>query len=272
MEEVWRLCRPGGVVRIRTPHYSGRYAWKDPTHRRAFSSESFHYFGENEYSYYTDARFKVRDVRLMYFLEEEQWPRLHRLLGRGVQALLDAHPTFGERFLCYLVGGIDELRVTRGRQAGVRSRGVARQEEAAQGPHAARRCCSTAAVPHAFPASYLCSGGLGRLAASRLAGPHRLRLYAFWNYRYCALMPHDPVATGWLGLRFQDLRRRRLCLLAALTLSPARYLWYANFAIDGVNQVFMTGGGRLLPGWTSCALGISLHFPHDHHVVDAYAA
>jgi hypothetical protein len=29
-----------------------------------------------------------------------------------VQWVLDRHQTFGERFLCYLVGGIDELQVT----------------------------------------------------------------------------------------------------------------------------------------------------------------
>src|SRR2546427_5828818 len=58
MEEIWRLARPHGRVLIRTPHYSGPYAWKDPTHRRAFSAESFHYFGENNYSYYTQARFR----------------------------------------------------------------------------------------------------------------------------------------------------------------------------------------------------------------------
>src|SRR5438445_10983442 len=40
MEEVWRLARPNGKVAIRTPHYSGIYAWRDPTHRRCFSAES----------------------------------------------------------------------------------------------------------------------------------------------------------------------------------------------------------------------------------------
>lgn len=109
--EVWRIARPGGRVRIRTPHYSGRFAWKDPTHRRTFTSESFHYFGENGYSYYTHARFRVVHVRLKYFLEEHVWPWPHQVLGRAVQWLLDRHPTFSERFLCYLVGGIDELQV-----------------------------------------------------------------------------------------------------------------------------------------------------------------
>jgi SAM-dependent methyltransferase len=112
MEEVWRITRPQGRVLIRTPHFSGRYAWKDPTHLRAFTSESFHYFGENGYSYYTQARFRVASVRLRYFMEEELWPWPHRVFGRAVQWLLDRHPTFGERFLCYVVGGIDELHVT----------------------------------------------------------------------------------------------------------------------------------------------------------------
>ncbi|MBI3122353.1 MAG: methyltransferase domain-containing protein [candidate division NC10 bacterium] len=112
MEEVWRLARAGGRVLIRTPHYSGHYAWKDPTHRRAFSAESFHYFGENSYSYYTKARFHVVRIRLKYFMEENFWPRPHRAWGRVVQWFLDRHPTFSERFLCYLVGGIEELLVT----------------------------------------------------------------------------------------------------------------------------------------------------------------
>jgi SAM-dependent methyltransferase len=111
LDEVWRIARPGGAVHIRTPHYSGPLAWKDPTHRRAFSSESFGYFGENGYSYYTSARYRVAEVRLRYFMEPQYWPRALRAWGRMVQWVLDAHPTFGERFLCYCVGGIEELRV-----------------------------------------------------------------------------------------------------------------------------------------------------------------
>ena len=112
LEEAWRIARPGAIVRIRTPHYSGVYAWIDPTHRRAFARESFHYFGENAYSYYTRARFRVVSVRLKYFMEERFWPWPHRLFGRLVQRLLDRHPTFGERFLANWVGGIDELQAT----------------------------------------------------------------------------------------------------------------------------------------------------------------
>jgi len=112
LQEVWRLARPGGTILIRTPHYSGWYAWKDPTHRRAFSAESFNYFGENDYSYYSATRFRVRAVRLRYFLEEQYWPWPHRAFGRIVQRILDSHPIFAERFLCHWIGGIDEIQVT----------------------------------------------------------------------------------------------------------------------------------------------------------------
>jgi SAM-dependent methyltransferase len=112
LEETWRIARPGALVRIRTPHYSGVFAWKDPTHRRAFSSESFHYFGENTYSYYTRARYRVVNVRLKYFMEEQFWPWPHRVAGRCVQHVLDCYPTFAERFLSGWVGGIDEVQAT----------------------------------------------------------------------------------------------------------------------------------------------------------------
>jgi hypothetical protein len=44
-------------------------------------------------------------------MEEELWPWPQRLLGGWIQRLLDSHPTFSERFLCYVVGGIEELQV-----------------------------------------------------------------------------------------------------------------------------------------------------------------
>lgn len=111
LEEVWRIARPGAAVYIRVPHFTGRYAWKDPTHKRCFTSESFDYFGETPYSYYTPARFAVRSVRLIYFLELP-CRRILAWWGDLVQRLLDRHPTFAERFVAYLVGGIDEIQAT----------------------------------------------------------------------------------------------------------------------------------------------------------------
>ena len=127
LEEVWRITKPGGTVHIRVPHYTGPYAWKDPTHVRCFTTSSFDYFGSNIYSYYTAARFRVAAVRLRYFLFSRAHgvgtlpavtERRHRIGLRGVRTVAYwsedgcGRTDLLERFLAYLVGGIDELQVT----------------------------------------------------------------------------------------------------------------------------------------------------------------
>ena len=77
---------------------------------RALHRDGF-YFGANIYSYYTAARFRVADIRLRYFLEPS-YRRLYNWWAAVVQWVLDRYPTFCERFLAYLVGGIDEMEVT----------------------------------------------------------------------------------------------------------------------------------------------------------------
>jgi len=112
MEELWRVAKPGATISIRVPHFTGILAWKDPTHRRSFTSESFGYFGDNGYSFYTHARFEVMSVRLIYSTYQKECRSISRMLVRTIQWLLDRHPTFCERHLAYLVGGIDEIKVT----------------------------------------------------------------------------------------------------------------------------------------------------------------
>lgn len=111
LTEVWRISKRGARVHVRVPHYTGRYAWKDPTHQRCFSSESFKYFCENGYCYYSAARFRIESLRLRYMVERPD-RCIYRGWGAFVQHILRRHPTFAERFLAYLVGGIDEIQVT----------------------------------------------------------------------------------------------------------------------------------------------------------------
>jgi hypothetical protein len=44
MEEVWRCLMPGGTIEIIAPYFMSRAAWQDPTHRRAITDLTFHYF------------------------------------------------------------------------------------------------------------------------------------------------------------------------------------------------------------------------------------
>ena len=62
MEEVYRICSPGGVVKVIVPYFRSLWAHIDPTHKHFFTVESFAYFDPDHiickrYDY-TLARFK----------------------------------------------------------------------------------------------------------------------------------------------------------------------------------------------------------------------
>jgi SAM-dependent methyltransferase len=59
MEELHRVCRPGGKIHLETPHYTDFSSFCDPTHRWHLNSSSFRYFTEDrDYSYYSRCRLR----------------------------------------------------------------------------------------------------------------------------------------------------------------------------------------------------------------------
>jgi SAM-dependent methyltransferase len=101
MEEFHRLVRPGGSVRIETPHYTDFSSFCDPTHRSHLNSFSFRYFGEKHggFGYYTAARFREKSVRVK-LLSFWKW--------LGFQFLVNRFPRyrrFWEHYLCFVVRG-----------------------------------------------------------------------------------------------------------------------------------------------------------------------
>jgi len=101
MEEFHRLVRPGGRVRIETPHYTDYSSFCDPTHKHHLNSFSFRYFGENHggFGYYSRARFREISVRVK-LLSFWKW--------LGFEFLVNHFPRFRrfwEFYLCYVVRG-----------------------------------------------------------------------------------------------------------------------------------------------------------------------
>ncbi len=101
MEEFHRLVRPGGRVRIETPHYTDYSSFCDPTHKHHLNSFSFRYFGENHggFGYYSRARFREISVRVK-LLSFWRW--------LGFEFLVNHFPRFRrfwEFYLCYVVRG-----------------------------------------------------------------------------------------------------------------------------------------------------------------------
>ena len=101
IEEFHRLVRPGGTIRIETPHYSDHSSFCDPTHKHHLTSFSFRYFGEDHggFGYYSKARLREKylHVKLLSF-----WKWL------GFEFLVNHFPRyrrFWEHYLCLVVRG-----------------------------------------------------------------------------------------------------------------------------------------------------------------------
>lgn len=90
MEELWRVCRPGGLVHILVPYYNAAGAFQDPTHVKFFTERTFEYFTEDgatdlsQYNYYSHARFEIVSLEL-------HQRRLLKFLPWRVQLLLAHH-------------------------------------------------------------------------------------------------------------------------------------------------------------------------------------
>ena len=66
MEEVYRICKPGGSVKVIVPYFRSLWAFGDPTHKQFFTVRSFEIFDINSeiakrYDY-TRARFKIEKI------------------------------------------------------------------------------------------------------------------------------------------------------------------------------------------------------------------
>ncbi len=115
MGEVYRAARPGGVVRIRTPHFSSYYAYNDPTHRHVLGTFAFDGFDAVRTNVlYTEARFERVHRRILF-------PRVWRMTGAA--ALANRFPLRWEQLFAFIVRAENlefELRAVKGDASGLR--------------------------------------------------------------------------------------------------------------------------------------------------------
>lgn len=105
--ELFRITRPGGRIKITTPHYSNPDWPTDPTHRNHFNSYSFNCFVEERqlFPFYTEVRLKP--IRIYVSLAN-----LWRATGLELIVNLDQHwpglrftRKFWEFYLSYVFRG-----------------------------------------------------------------------------------------------------------------------------------------------------------------------
>ena len=72
LRDLYRILKKGGVLRIRVPHFTSRFNFVDPTHKRMFSINTFNFFVKNSYHhdsrpYYFDFVFeKLSEAKIIF--------------------------------------------------------------------------------------------------------------------------------------------------------------------------------------------------------------
>jgi SAM-dependent methyltransferase len=95
LQECFRLLKPDGVMHITTPHYSSPNSYIDPTHKFHLSFFSFDCFSdEHQYSYYSNARFKINSRKIMF-----QGPWIKKFI---LTKFANHHPKFFENHLAWI--------------------------------------------------------------------------------------------------------------------------------------------------------------------------
>ena len=100
MEELYRIVKPGGMVKVIVPYFRSKWAFVDPTHTHFFSVDSFAYFDPDNPTCiqfdYTKSRFKADRI---IFNET-----LRRRMGMGIPLYIaNRWPRWYEYYLSHLL-------------------------------------------------------------------------------------------------------------------------------------------------------------------------
>ncbi len=95
MEEIHRVIKPKGVLKVWVPHFSSNLAYTNPDHKRFFAAHTFHHFEpENIENYYSKARFKIKKIKLIFVHEG-----IFKFLNYIVNPIINIRIPFFEKFI-----------------------------------------------------------------------------------------------------------------------------------------------------------------------------
>lgn len=119
MEEVWRICRSRAKITIAVPYYNSIGAFRDPTHRRFFTYETFDYFTDtrNFPAFYSGAKFRIIKKRILFYPSNSNiYGKVRFLHMMPFQMIANLFPYFYEHSFLKLFSARDlyvELMVLR---------------------------------------------------------------------------------------------------------------------------------------------------------------
>ena len=106
IEEMWRVTKPEGILKIIVPHFSSEKAFTNPDHKRVFGCFSFDYFLPNHpENYYTKARFKILKRKLVFIGNPK-----YKFLNKIFNPIANFNQIFFEKFLFKFLS-MDDIRL-----------------------------------------------------------------------------------------------------------------------------------------------------------------
>ena len=111
MEEIYRIAKPNAIIHIKVPHYSGRGAWINPTHYRAFALGQFDYFDKDIKEHYGNCNFKAMSKEIHIIRQEVNHHPQVKALAKCLDKLFYRFPNISERICCYWFGGFSEIEI-----------------------------------------------------------------------------------------------------------------------------------------------------------------
>lgn len=98
VEELCRICKPDGVIKIEVPHALSAGAFSDPTHVKFFTYFTFDYFGNNQQSYYSNTKIKIIKRRFKY-----KSGRISSILLKPVEFAINLFPKVYSNFFAFIL-------------------------------------------------------------------------------------------------------------------------------------------------------------------------
>jgi len=100
LKEFHRICKKGGVIDIRVPHYANASAWSDLTHCHAFAYTSLDYVENNPQGKYSMARTEAHEygnLKFNFLKKEIKFNKTYTMLGFHIPT--NRWPNIYEAFL-----------------------------------------------------------------------------------------------------------------------------------------------------------------------------
>ena len=105
MQEIHRVLKPHGIVKIKVPFYASWAQYNDPLHVRSFSYYTFDRLSERHKRHYRKQykgmNFKIKERRFVFALGRT------KIFNPIINPLVNAFPRFYSRFFAWIVPCVD---------------------------------------------------------------------------------------------------------------------------------------------------------------------